>query len=60
MSALDRLGVANLLWATDYPHPDSTWPDSQKVIADYLKGASEEQVRKLTYENAVRLYKLGG
>ena len=26
------LGVENLLWATDYPHPDSTWPHSQEVI----------------------------
>ena len=32
-----EIGVENLLWATDYPHPDSTWPQSQQVIHDALR-----------------------
>ena len=27
---LDLIGIENLMWATDYPHPDSTWPRSQR------------------------------
>jgi predicted TIM-barrel fold metal-dependent hydrolase len=58
--ARDRLGVDNILWATDYPHPDSTWPDSQKVIDDHFAGVAEDDKRKIIYENAVKRYKLGG
>lgn len=27
------IGVDNLMWSSDYPHSDSTWPHSQEVIA---------------------------
>ncbi len=30
MEILDRIGVNNVMWASDYPHPDSTWPESQE------------------------------
>jgi predicted TIM-barrel fold metal-dependent hydrolase len=48
------------MWATDYPHPDSTWPDSHKVIDEHFAGVSEDDKRKIFYENAVKRYKLGG
>ena len=32
LRTLDRLGVDDAMWASDYPHPDSTWPESQKVV----------------------------
>jgi predicted TIM-barrel fold metal-dependent hydrolase len=52
----ERLGVDNILWATDYPHPDSTWPDSQKVIDDHFAGLPEHERRKMIYEIAVKRY----
>ncbi len=57
--ARDRLGVENILWATDYPHPDSTWPDSQKVVSDHFGGIPEQETRQILFDNAARLYKLG-
>jgi predicted TIM-barrel fold metal-dependent hydrolase len=53
-----RLGVDNLLWATDYPHPDSTWPESQKVLETHLRGVPVEEARQIIGGNAARLYGL--
>ena len=46
------IGVDNILWGSDYPHSESTWPNSQKIWA----GVPEEEQRKLTYHNAAKLY----
>jgi hypothetical protein len=40
----------------DYPHVDSTWPDVQPVLARQLAPLSPEAVRKVTYENASKLF----
>jgi predicted TIM-barrel fold metal-dependent hydrolase len=53
-----KIGVDNLLWASDYPHPDSTWPESQKVIAEQFAQCSAEETRKMIFENASTLYRL--
>jgi predicted TIM-barrel fold metal-dependent hydrolase len=54
----DRIGVDNLLWASDYPHPDTTWPASRAVIAEQFADCTEAEVRQLVSENAARLYRL--
>ena len=28
----DRIGVENILWSSDYPHPVTSWPHSRKVV----------------------------
>jgi len=52
------LGPDNFMWACDYPHPDSTWPESRKAIDESLGSLSEEAIRKVTGENCKQLYKL--
>lgn len=51
-------GDDKLLWATDYPHPDSIWPNSRKILAEFTEGAAPELVRKIAFENAAKLYGL--
>jgi predicted TIM-barrel fold metal-dependent hydrolase len=48
----------NLLWATDYPHPDSIWPNSRATIEKTMGHLPPETVKKLTHDNAARLYGL--
>jgi predicted TIM-barrel fold metal-dependent hydrolase len=48
----------NLLWATDYPHPDSIWPNSKKVIERTMSGIDPALVKKITHDNAAKLYGL--
>jgi predicted TIM-barrel fold metal-dependent hydrolase len=53
----DRIGVDRILLEVDYPHLDSSWPDSQEMIAAQLAGASDAEVRMMTWENASRLFR---
>ncbi len=55
---LDLLGVENLMWATDYPHPDSTWPRSREVLDNHFKGVSRDDVELIASGNVTRLYNL--
>lgn len=52
------LGPDNFMWACDYPHPDSTWPNSRAAIDHALGGLGAEAVRKVTAENCRALYNL--
>jgi len=52
------LGPDNFMWACDYPHPDSTWPESRKAIEHALGKLPPEAIRKVTGENCRALYKL--
>ncbi len=48
----------NLLWASDYPHPDSIWPNSRRVIQETMGHLPPETIKKLTHDNAAKLYGL--
>ncbi|MDH3689116.1 MAG: amidohydrolase [Gammaproteobacteria bacterium] len=52
-------GADSLLWGSDYPHDEGTFPHSQDVIARTFKGVSEADRRKIVFENASRLYGFG-
>ena len=47
-----------VMWASDYPHPASTWPNSQAVIERQTAHLSPETKRKILSENARQLYGL--
>jgi predicted TIM-barrel fold metal-dependent hydrolase len=53
----DRIGVDHIMVEADYPHVDSTWPDTQAAIEHALAGVAIEDARKIAYENAARLYR---
>jgi predicted TIM-barrel fold metal-dependent hydrolase len=53
----DRIGVDKILLEADYPHCDSTWPDTQVVIEREIGGLPLEDIRKITWENASHLYR---
>ncbi len=52
------IGVDNVMWASDYPHGDSTWPHSRRVIDETLGHLGEASLRKVVSENAAKLYAL--
>ncbi|HEX4219413.1 MAG TPA: amidohydrolase family protein [Acidimicrobiales bacterium] len=53
----ERIGVGHILLESDYPHCDSTWPETQRVIDEEIGGLPAEDVRKMTWENASLLYR---
>jgi len=51
-------GADNYMWASDFPHADSTWPNSLKVIAKDFEGIPDDVTRKMTCDNAAKLYRM--
>ena len=62
----DSIGMRNLqvtgpdvaMWASDYPHSDSTWPHSQQIIKQMMGSISPEAREKVLYSNAAEWYGL--
>jgi len=52
----ERIGVGNILLEADYPHCDSTWPHTQRTIHEEIGGLPEEDIRRITWQNASELY----
>jgi predicted TIM-barrel fold metal-dependent hydrolase len=55
---IDEMGVETLMWASDYPHTDGVWPESDKYIEEQFGHLPPDVVRKITCENAGKLYGL--
>ncbi len=53
-----RIGVENIMWSSDYPHTDTTWPNSRQYIERSFEGVGAQERRKILADNAARLYKL--
>ena len=52
----DRLNLEMITWECDYPHSDSSWPVSPETLGAYLGGVPDDEVAKITHENALRLF----
>ena len=53
-----HLNVDRLIWANDFPHQESDWPDSDKVLAHNFAGVPRDEVHKMTVGNAVDFFRL--
>jgi predicted TIM-barrel fold metal-dependent hydrolase len=54
----DRIGVDIIAWECDYPHTDTTWPESPEHLWGELQQAActDEEIHKITWENACRFF----
>jgi len=51
------IGADNIIWGSDYPHPDGVWPDSRKTIENNFRTLKRKSdLRKIVCENAGKLY----
>jgi predicted TIM-barrel fold metal-dependent hydrolase len=55
---LADVGVDNVTFETDYPHSDSTWPDTKQVFTDMVSKLDDDVVYKLARGNAIRMLSL--
>ena len=51
------LGADSCMWASDYPHTDSTFPNSRAVIDETLSVLTPEDRHKVTGTNCAHLYR---
>jgi len=52
----DITGDETLLWGSDYPHDEGTFPHSHEVVDRIFEGVPEDATRKILYENSANLY----
>ncbi|MGE3324353.1 MAG: amidohydrolase family protein [Acidimicrobiia bacterium] len=59
LGQLDRIGIDTVTWECDYPHSDSTWPNSPEFFLEEANaaGLSDEYINKITWENACRFFR---
>jgi predicted TIM-barrel fold metal-dependent hydrolase len=52
----DVIGVEALMWGSDYPHTESTFPRSREILCGILDGVAADDALKIVARNASRLY----
>ncbi|MEX1008037.1 MAG: amidohydrolase family protein [Acidimicrobiia bacterium] len=57
LGARERIGVDHIMVETDYPHADSSWPDTQELLEQRFAGLPDDHIDKMTHENAARLFR---
>jgi predicted TIM-barrel fold metal-dependent hydrolase len=50
------LDAERVMFGSDYPHPASTWPESQKVIKAAAQNLSPDIQQKIFRDNARELF----
>ena len=53
----ETIGVDHIMFETDYPHGDGTWPNSQSVFADVFGQLPAADIAKISHENAAQLFR---
>ena len=58
VKSLDEVGENNICFETDYPHTDTTWPNSKEYVEKMLAGFDDEVAYKVLRGNAIKMLEL--
>jgi hypothetical protein len=53
-----RIGVEQLVFETDYPHQDSTWPHTDQLVAEIAARVTPGELEMLVRTNAITMLDL--
>jgi predicted TIM-barrel fold metal-dependent hydrolase len=56
--ARECLGIRNVMWSSDYPHPVSSWPRSRQTVERIFAGVPDKDRDLLCHGNAARVWNL--
>jgi len=51
-----EIGLGNIMWGSDYPHPEGTWPETRKQMQEAFQGVPEAELAAMLGGNAARVY----
>ncbi len=51
-----EIGLETIMWGSDYPHPEGTWPTTQKMMVEVLGGLPDEDIAAILGGNAADFY----
>ena len=57
ISLREHIGVERIFWESDYPHGESSWPNSQELLRKSLEGVPKAEVDLITVGNARRVFR---
>jgi predicted TIM-barrel fold metal-dependent hydrolase len=58
VEARHQIGIRQLVFETDYPHQDSTWPDTPALVAEIGERVTPEELEMLMRTNAIAMLDL--
>jgi predicted TIM-barrel fold metal-dependent hydrolase len=58
MRTYDLIGAGSIMFSTDYPHSDTTYPNTRKVIAEHFANVPDVDRQAMLYGNAAKVYGL--
>jgi predicted TIM-barrel fold metal-dependent hydrolase len=58
MKLIDEIGADNVTYESDYPHSDSTWPETESIAREQMAGLTDEQRYKVLRGTAIKLFGL--
>jgi uncharacterized protein len=58
MQVRHNIGVERVIWAVDFPHQDSEWPESMKLIERQFAGVPDDEKRRMVARNAIDFFHL--
>ena len=53
----DVIGVGNLMWGSDYPHPESTFPRTRQVLDRIFTGVPQSEIELIVSANVTRVFR---
>ena len=53
----DLIGLDTITWECDYPHSDSTWPNSPEILWKSLAGVPDDEIHAMTHRNVMRHFR---
>jgi predicted TIM-barrel fold metal-dependent hydrolase len=51
-----EIGLRNIMWGSDYPHPEGTWPETRERMLETFRGLPEDEIAAMLGSNAARVY----
>jgi len=54
----DIVGTRNMMWGSDFPHYDGTWPHSLANLEEHFPGVPLEDQKRIARTNVIELYNL--
>jgi predicted TIM-barrel fold metal-dependent hydrolase len=58
VASRDAIGIDQITFETDYPHQDTTWPNTKAYAQQVLDGLTPEEIEKIVRGNAIKLFSL--
>lgn len=53
LALIDQFNIDNVMWESDFPHSDGTWPRGPELFLEAAAGLTDTQINKITHENAM-------